>query len=121
MQNTICCKEQSPVVQSCLKWVTVSEAARHYRVSRNTIYDACREEELEYTRIRTTMRIPIDVNQNYMTVSEVARVLQVSPSTVYEACALKEGPGIIEHIRIRSRIRIPASKLNSKLMVNETR
>lgn len=109
MQNHISAKEIYPLKATEIKWATVSEAARFYRVSRNTIYQACQEGEMKYTRIRTTMRIPININEKYLTVSEVARALNVSPSTVYEACALKEGPGTIEHIRVRSRIRIPAS------------
>jgi excisionase family DNA binding protein len=100
---------------SSIKWGTVSEAARYYRVSRNTIYEACRTGELNHARIRSTLRIPIDTSERYLTVSEVAAYLQVSPSTVYEACSLKNGPGFIENIRIRSRIRIPASSLIPKL------
>lgn len=101
---------------SSIKWGTVSDAARYYRVSRNTIYEACRTGELDHTRIRTTLRIPLDTSEQYLTVSEVAKHLQVSPSTVYEACSLKQGPGLLENVRIRSRIRIPASRLNPQFL-----
>lgn len=102
----------SALASACIgkRWVTVTEAARHYRVSRKTIYEACREGQLEHTRIRTTLRIPIDENESYLTVAEVADMLMLNPSTVYEACSLIENPGAIKHIRIRSRIRIPVSK-----------
>lgn len=93
------------------KYVTVTEAARHLRVSRNTIYDACRENEIEFIRIRSTMRVLIDSRERYMTVAEAAAYLSVSPSTVYDACSLNCGYGQLPHIRIRSRIRIPVSKL----------
>lgn len=93
------------------RYVTVTEAARHLRVSRNTIYDACRENEIGFIRIRSTMRILIDSREQYLTVAEAAAYLNVSPSTVYDACALNCGFGQLPHIRIRSRIRIPVSKL----------
>lgn len=93
------------------RYVTVTEAARHLRVSRNTIYDACRENEMEFIRIRSTMRVLIDSREKYLTVAEAAAYLNVSPSTVYDACSLNCGYGQLPHIRIRSRIRIPVSKL----------
>jgi excisionase family DNA binding protein len=93
------------------RYVTVTEAAHHLRVSRNTIYDACRENEMEFIRIRSTMRVLIDSRERYLTVAEAATYLNVSPSTIYDACSLNCGYGQLPHIRIRSRIRIPVSKL----------
>lgn len=89
------------------KYVTVSEAARHWRVSRNTIYDACRENEIDFVKIRTSLRVLIDLQAEYLTVSEAADYFSVSASSVYEAC----GRGEMAHIRIRSRIRIPHIRL----------
>lgn len=93
------------------KYVTVSEAARHLRVSRNTIYEACRENELKCLKVRTSLRVLIDINEKYLTVSETAALLNVSPSTVYDACSLSCDYGQLPHIRVRSRIRIPTSRL----------
>ncbi len=91
--------------------MTVTEAARHLRVSRNTIYDACRENEIDFIRVRSTMRVSINIKERYLTVAEAAAYLNVSPSTIYDACSLSCDFGQIPHIRIRSRIRIPISKL----------
>ncbi len=92
-------------------WITVSQAARHFRVSRNTIYEACRAKELVCMRVRSLFRVKVNTEEEYLTVAEAAEILNVSTSTVYEACA--QGPihGSIPHIRIRSRIRIPHSQL----------
>ncbi|MEN6326040.1 MAG: helix-turn-helix domain-containing protein [Syntrophomonas sp.] len=93
------------------KYVTVSEAARHLRVSRNTIYEACRENEIRCLKVRSSLRVLIDVDEEYMTVAETAAFLNISPSTVYDACSLSCDYGQLPHIRIRSRIRIPCSRL----------
>jgi excisionase family DNA binding protein len=93
------------------RWVTVSVAARHYRVSRNTIYEACREKELVFMRVRSLLRVKVNTNEEYLTVAETAKLLDISTSTVYEACARGCSQGIIPHTRIRSRIRIPRSQL----------
>lgn len=95
------------------RWVTVSVAARHYRVSRNTIYEACREKELVFMRVRSLLRVKVNTNEEYLTVAETAKLLDISTSTVYEACARGCSQGTIPHIRIRSRIRIPRSQLTS--------
>jgi len=121
MNNAASSAKMNSTHSNGLIWVTVSEAARHYRVSRNTIYEACREGELKHTRIRTTLRILINDHETYLTVAEVARAMKVNPSTVYEACALTAGPGLIENIRIRSRIRIPASSITSHITSKEAR
>jgi excisionase family DNA binding protein len=94
------------------KYVTVSEAARHLRVSRNTIYEACRENEIDCIRIRSCLRIWIDLSEEYLTVAETADYLQTSPSTVYAACSMPpDDEKRVDNIRIRSRIRIPLSYL----------
>lgn len=95
------------------KYVTVSDAAKHLRVSRNTIYDACRDNEVEHIQVRSSLRVLIDVNEEYLTVAETANLLNVSPSTVYEACSVSCDYGQLPHIRIRSRIRIPSSRLQN--------
>lgn len=96
---------------SAPKYVTVSEAARHWRVSRNTVYEACRENEIIFLKIRSSLRVLIDTGEQYLTVGEAAHFLHASPSTVYAACALGCQEGTIPHIRVRSRIRIPRSRL----------
>jgi excisionase family DNA binding protein len=93
------------------RWVTVSVAARHFRVSRNTIYEACREKELACMRVRSLFRVRVIADEEYLTVAETAEILNISTSTVYEACSGAGSPGQIPHIRIRSRIRIPRSQL----------
>lgn len=93
------------------RWVTVSQAARHYRVSRNTVYEACRENELVFMRVRSLLRVRVDAQEEYLTVAETAKLLDISTSTVYEACARGCNQGAIPHLRIRSRIRIPRSQL----------
>ncbi len=93
------------------KYVTVTEAAHHLRVSRNTIYDACRDNEMEFIKVRSSLRVLINFREKYMTVAETAVYLNMSPSTVYEACSLACDYGRLPHIRVRSRIRIPYSKL----------
>jgi len=93
------------------RYVSVRKAAEHWRVSRSTIYEACREQEIECIRIRSILRILIDENEEYLTVAETAELLGVSSSTVYDACALSCSCGQLPHIRIGSRIRIPRSKL----------
>jgi len=109
MQN---CKADC-ITTTGTKYVTVSEAARHLRVSRNTVYEACREKEIDFMKIRTSLRVLINFNEKYLTVAETAAYLNLSPSTVYEACSLACDYGQLPHIRIRSRIRIPFSKLIS--------
>ncbi|MEQ8235280.1 MAG: helix-turn-helix domain-containing protein [Syntrophomonadaceae bacterium] len=105
-------ENQKNVVRSAAqKYVTVSDAARHWRVSRNTVYEACREKEITFLKIRSSLRVLIDTGEQYLTVGEAARLLHASPSTVYAACALGCQEGTIPHIRIRSRIRIPKSRL----------
>lgn len=96
-------------------WVTVSEAARHLRVSRNTIYEACRENELESMRVRSLLRVMVDLQEEYLTVAETAEYLKVCPSTVYDACSQHCANGRLPHMRIRSRIRIPRSKLEGNV------
>lgn len=93
------------------RWVTVSQAARHFRVSRNTVYEACREKELVCMRVRSLFRVRVDTEEEYLTVAEAAKFLDISTSTIYEACARGCIHGSIPHIRIRSRIRIPRSQL----------
>ena len=93
------------------KYVTVTEAARHLRVSRNTIYDACRDNEMDFIKVRSSLRVLINFREKYMTVAETAVYLNMSPSTVYEACSLSCDYGQLPHLRVRSRIRIPYSKL----------
>jgi len=93
------------------KYVTVTEAARHFRVSRNTIYDACRENEIDFIKVRTSLRVLVDLSEKYLTVAETADYLHISPSTVYEACSVGCNYGQLPHIRVRSRIRIPLSRL----------
>jgi excisionase family DNA binding protein len=92
-------------------WVTVSQAARHFRVSRNTIYEACRAKELVCMRVRSLFRVKVNTEEEYLTVAEAAEILNISTSTVYEACAQGSIQGQVPHIRIRSRIRIPSSQL----------
>ncbi len=92
-------------------WVTVSQAARHFRVSRNTVYEACRTKELECMRVRSLFRVRVNIEEEYLTVAEAAKILNISASTVYEACGQGPIQGSIPHIRIRSRIRIPHSQL----------
>lgn len=105
------CETALATIPAGTKYVTVSEAARHYRVSRNTIYDACRDKEMDFIKVRSSLRVLIDSNEEYLTVSETAVLLNISPSTVYEACSLSCDYGQLPHIRIRSRIRIPSSHL----------
>ena len=93
------------------KYVTVSDAARHLRVCRNTIYDACRKNEIKYLKVRSTVRVLIDKQEQYLTVAEAARYLSVSPSTIYESCSQETKIGQLPHIRICSSIRIPAGEL----------
>ena len=93
------------------KYVTVTEAARHLRVSRNTIYDACRDNEIDFIKVRSSLRVLINSREKYLTVAETAIYLNMSPSTVYEACSLSCEHGQLPHLRVRSRIRIPYSKL----------
>lgn len=93
------------------RWVTVSQAARHFRVSRNTVYEACREKELVCMRVRSLFRVRVNTEEEYLTVAEAAKFLDISTSTIYEACARGCIQGSIPHIRIRSRIRIPRSQL----------
>lgn len=93
------------------RWVTVSQAARHFRVSRNTVYEACREKELICMRVRSLFRVRVNTEEEYLTVAEAAKFLDISTSTIYEACARGCIQGSIPHVRIRSRIRIPRSQL----------
>jgi excisionase family DNA binding protein len=93
------------------RWITVSQAARHFRVSRNTVYEACRAKELVCMRVRSLFRVRVNTEEEYLTVAEAAEILNISASTIYEACAQGCIQGSIPHIRIRSRIRIPSSQL----------
>lgn len=93
------------------RWVTVSQAARLFRVSRNTVYEACREKALVCMRVGSLLRVRVNTAEEYLTVAEAGKILGISTSTIYEACSGGCQKGQIPFIRIRSRIRIPRGPL----------
>lgn len=93
------------------RWVTVSQAARLFRVSRNTVYEACREKALPSIRVGSLLRVRVNTAEEYLTVAEAGKLLGISTSTIYEACSGGCHKGQIPFIRIRSRIRIPRGTL----------